>query len=107
MAAEFTDTNIKEIIAGGQPIVVDFWATWCGPCRAIAPVIDELADEYKDRVIIGKYNCDNENDFASSQRVMSLPTFLFFKNGERTKIRLAGTQSREKLVEKIEELLAL
>ncbi len=107
MAAEFTDSNIKEIIAGGQPIVVDFWATWCGPCRAIAPVIDELADEYKDRVIIGKYNCDNENDFASSQRVMSLPTFLFFKNGERTKIRLAGTQSREKLVEKIEELLAL
>lgn len=107
MAQEFTDSNIKEIIATGQPVVVDFWATWCGPCRAMAPTIEQLAQEYEGRVIIGKYNLDNENDFASSNRVLALPTLLFFKNGERTKIRLAGSQTRENIVAKIEELLAL
>lgn len=107
MAQELTDANIKEIIATGQPVIVDFWATWCGPCRAMAPMVDELAKEYEGKVLIGKYNCDDESDFASANRVMSLPTFLFFKNGERTKIRLAGSQTRENLVAKIDELLAL
>lgn len=104
---EFTDSNINEIIATGKPVVVDFWATWCGPCRAMAPIVDQVAAEYEGRVVVGKYNCDDETDFASDNRVMALPTILFFKNGERTKIRLTGSQTRESLVEKIEELLAL
>ena len=107
MAQQFTDENIQDIIASGQPVVVDFWATWCGPCKAMAPLIDELAAEYEGRVAIGKYNVEEDNDFATENRIMSLPTILFFKNGEKTKIRLAGSQSRETLVEKIEELLAL
>ncbi len=107
MATNFTDENIHEIIASGQPVVVDFWATWCGPCRAMAPLIDELAKEYDGRVVIGSYNLDNENDFAAENRVMSLPTILFFKNGKKTQLRLAGSQSRETFVEKIEALLAL
>lgn len=107
MATIFTDENIHEIIAGGKPVVVDFWATWCGPCRAMSPLIDELAEEYEGRVVIGSYNLDDENDFASENRVMSLPTILFFKDGEKTPLRLAGSQSRETLVEKIEALLAL
>lgn len=107
MAVELTDSNIKEVIASGKPVVVDFWATWCSPCRAMAPTIDALAEEYQDRVIIGKYNLDDENDFASANRVLALPTILFFKNGERTKLRLAGSQTRENIVAKIEELLAL
>lgn len=107
MAQEFTDKNIHDIIAIGKPVMVDFWATWCGPCRAMGPVIDQLAEEYAGRVEIGKYNCDDENDFATENRVMSLPTLLFFKNGEATKIRLAGAQSADKLRQKLDELLAL
>lgn len=104
---EFTDQNIEEVIATGKPVVVDFWATWCGPCRAMAPIVEALAAEYEGRVVIGKYNCDDENDFASQNRVMALPTVLFFKDGKKTDIRLAGSQTEESLREKIEALLAL
>ena len=104
---EFTDENIKEIIATGKPVMVDFWATWCGPCRAMAPIVDELAGEYEDRVVIGKYNCDDNADFASDNRVMALPTMLFFKNGEKTPLRLTGAQSADTRRAKLDELLAL
>lgn len=103
----FTDENIQGIIATGKPVVVDFWATWCGPCRAMAPIVDELAAEYEGRVEIGKYNCDDETDFATENRVMALPTILFFKDGKKTAIRLSGSQTKEMLRSKIEELLAL
>ncbi len=107
MAFTFTDENIKETIATGQPVLVDFWATWCGPCMNMAPVIDKLAQEYEGRVVIGKYNVDEESDFSSENRIMSLPTILFFKNGVKTDLRLAGSQSEAKLRETIEKLLAL
>jgi len=104
----FTDENIKDIIATGKPVVVDFWATWCGPCMAMAPIVEALAEEYADRgVTIGKYNTEEESDFATECRIMALPTILFFKNGKKTSIRLAGSQTRETLVSKIEELIAL
>lgn len=102
-----TDENAREIIESGKPVVIDCWATWCGPCKAMAPLIDQLAQEYEGKVVIGKYNVDEEGDLATEYRVMSLPTILFFKNGEKTSIRLAGSQTRETLVAKIEELLAL
>lgn len=102
-----TDKNAREIIESGKPVVIDCWATWCGPCKAMAPLIDQLAQEYEGKVVIGKYNVDEEGDLATEYRVMSLPTILFFKNGEKTSIRLAGSQTRETLVAKIEELLAL
>jgi thioredoxin 1 len=73
----------------------------------MSPIIDELASEYEGKVLIGKYNVDEENDLAAKYRIMSIPTILFFKNGEKVNIRLAGGQSRETLVQKIEELLAL
>lgn len=107
MAQTFTDANISEIIASGRPVIVDFWATWCGPCKAMGPLVEKLAEQYAGKIEIGKYNCDDENDFASENRVMSLPTFLFFKDGKKTDIRLAGSQSYETLVEKAEALLAL
>lgn len=107
MAQTFTDSNIDSIIATGKPVVVDFWATWCGPCRALAPLVDQLAEEYKDRVEIGKYNCDDDNEFATANRIMAIPTLLFFKDGKKTSIRLTGSQSLETLREKVEELLAL
>lgn len=107
MAMTITDENARELIESGKPVVIDFWATWCGPCVGMAPIIDELANEYEGRVVIGKYNVDEEGDLSTEYRIMSLPTILFFKDGKKTAIRLAGSQKRETLVEKIEELLAL
>ena len=102
-----TDENVNEIIESGKPVVIDFWATWCGPCKALAPVLDELAEQYEGQVVIGKYNVEEESDFSTDHRIMSLPTILFFKNGEKTSIRLTGSQSKETIEEKIKELLAL
>ena len=107
MAQEFTDENVHDIIASGQPVVVDFWATWCGPCVAMAPVIDRIAQEYEGRVLVGKYNMDEQNDLAVECRVMALPTILFFKDGKKTSIRLAGSQTYEAIKEKVDQLLAL
>lgn len=107
MAFQFTDENVNEIIESGKPVVIDFWATWCGPCKAIAPVIDELAQEYEGKVVIGKYNIDDESELTTKYRVMSIPTLLFFKDGKKTDIRMAGSQSKKDIQAKIEELLAL
>ncbi len=108
MALTFTDSNVKEIIASGEPVVIDFWATWCGPCVRMSPVIDKLAEEYGDRVKVGKYNIEEESDLSSEYRIMSIPTILFFKNGKMEKdLRLAGSQSIETLRENVEKLLAL
>ncbi len=106
MAATFTDENVKDIIASGKPVVIDFWATWCGPCMAMAPIVDKLAEEYADRVVIGKYNVDEEGDLSTEYRIMSIPTILFFKDGKKTDIRLAGSQTEATLRARIEELLA-
>ena len=108
MAFEFTDANVKEIIASGEPVVVDFWATWCGPCMRLAPVIDELSSEYEGRVKIGKYYIEEENELSTEYRIMSIPTILFFKNGELVRdLRLAGSQTKATLQANIEKLLAL
>lgn len=107
MAFKFTDENVEEIINSGKPVVIDFWATWCGPCMNMSPTIDELAEEYADKVVIGKYNVDEESDFSTQHRIMSLPTILFFKDGKKTSLRLAGSQNKATLVEKIEELINL
>lgn len=107
MAQIFTDENVKDIIASGKPVVIDFWATWCGPCRAMAPVIDQLAQEYEGRVEIGKYNVDEEGELSNDYRIMSLPTILFFKDGKKTDIRLVGSQSIDNLRARVEQLLAL
>ncbi len=107
MATTFTDENVHEIIASGQPVVVDFWATWCGPCVGMAPVVEKLAAEYEGRVVVGKYNVDEEGDLSTEYRIMSLPTILFFKDGKKTDIRLVGSQTEDKLRASIEQLLAL
>lgn len=104
MAFVFDDENAKELIASGKPVVIDFWATWCGPCRSMAPIIDELAQEYEGKVTIGKYNVDDNTDLSSDYGIMSLPTFLFFKNGERVD-KLVGSQKKADLQKKIDELL--
>lgn len=107
MAFNFTDSNVEAEIATGKPIVIDFWATWCGPCMSMSPTIDEVAEEYEGKVLVGKYNVDDETDFATANRIMSIPTILFYKDGKKTAIRLAGAQPKSVIVEKIEELLKL
>ena len=107
MAFTFTDENVEEIIASGKPVVIDFWATWCGPCMSMAPLIDEMASKYEGSVVIGKYNIDEESELGTKYRIMSIPTLLFFKDGKKTDLRLVGAQSRENLEAKINELIAL
>ena len=82
MAKIITDQNFEELVASGLPFVVDFSATWCGPCKKISPIIDELATEYEGRVIIGKCDVDEADDLTSRFGIRSVPTVLFFKNGE-------------------------
>ena len=83
MAEKFNDQTAKEAIASGKVVVVDFWATWCGPCIKLGPVIDELAEKYADKgVIVGKINIDEDSEIVAESRVRNIPTVLFFKDGE-------------------------
>lgn len=107
MAFTFTDANVGEIIESGKPVVIDFWASWCGPCMAMGPTVDAVAEKYDGRVVVGKYNIDEQSELSLKYRIMSIPTILFFKGGKKVDIRLAGAQPREILEAKIEELLAL
>jgi len=82
MIQEFTDANFAEILASGQPVVVDFWAPWCGPCKMMLPIVEELAAEYDGKIVVGKMNVDENEDTPGEYGIMSIPTMLFFKNGE-------------------------
>jgi thioredoxin 1 len=82
MALEFTDDNIKGIVGSGQPVVIDFWAEWCGPCRMVGPSIEELSKEYEGKVQIGKLNVDEHIDTPSEYGIRNIPTILFIKDGQ-------------------------
>jgi thioredoxin 1 len=102
MALEFTDKNFEELVLkSDKPVLVDFWATWCGPCRAIAPVIDELHEELEGKALIGKVNIDENSDVPVTYGVRNIPTLLVFKNGQIVET-LVGNQPKSTLVELLE-----
>ncbi len=81
-ALEITDGNFEEVIAGDKPVLVDFWAEWCGPCKMIGPLVEELAGEYDGKAVVGKVNVDTNPGVSAKFGVRSIPTLLVFKNGE-------------------------
>ncbi len=82
MALEFTDSTAKEAIESGKVTVIDFWATWCGPCIKLGPIVEELAEKFGDKALIGKINIDEESEIVSEYAIRSVPTILFFKDGK-------------------------
>jgi thioredoxin 1 len=101
----FTDANFKkEVLESALPALVDFWASWCGPCKMVAPVIDELAKEYAGKVKIGKIDVDANPKVATDYGIMSIPTIIFFKNG-KVLSQVVGAVSKPDLKRSIEECL--
>ena len=83
MALEITDRNFEDLVLKStQPVLVDFWAVWCGPCRMLAPVVEEISKEYEGRVVVGKVDVDNNQEFAAKYGIRNIPTVLVFQNGE-------------------------
>mgnify|MGYP001361468729 FL=1 len=102
MALELTDQNFKETVLDSDKVaLVDFWAEWCGPCRMIGPMVEELADEYAGKAVIGKVNVDHNSQTATTYGIRSIPTILFFKGGEIVDKQI-GAASKAALVEKLE-----
>ncbi len=82
MSLEITSSNFEETIKGSDIVLVDFWATWCGPCKMVAPIIDEIANEFQGKAVVGKVNVDENATLAEQFGIMSIPTMIIFKNGE-------------------------
>ncbi|MCB9203036.1 MAG: thioredoxin [Flavobacteriales bacterium] len=105
MALEFTDNNFNEqVVKSDKPVLVDFWAAWCGPCRMVAPVVEELAKEYDGKALVGKVDVDNNQDVSVEYGIRNIPTILFFKGGQVVD-KVVGVVPKEKLAEKIDALL--
>ena len=104
MAHVVTDANFAETLNTDKLVVVDFWATWCGPCKAIAPVVEEVAAEFEGKAVVGKCNVDDCDDVPMNFNIRSIPTLLFFKNGELVD-RHVGVISKADLVAKINSML--
>ena len=106
MALEITDGNFEELVLKStQPVLVDFWAVWCGPCRMLAPVIEEISKEYEGRVVVGKVDVDNNQEFAAKYGIRNIPTVLVFQNGEVVG-RQVGVAPKKTYTDAIDGLLS-
>ena len=103
-AMNINSKKLKEMIENGKTFLVDFWAPWCGPCKMVGPIIDELATEYEGKVIIGKCDVDENGDVAAEYGIRNIPTVLFFKNGELVD-KQVGSAPKSAYVAKIEAIL--
>lgn len=104
MALQITDATLNEVLATDKLVVLDFWAEWCGPCKMIGPIIDELSEEYKDRAVIGKVNVDDNDETTSKYGIRNIPTVLLIKNGEVVD-KIVGAANKSLFVEKIDKLI--
>ena len=105
MALQITDASFDEVVLkSDKPVLVDFWATWCGPCRLLGPVIEELATEYEGRVVVGKVDVDNNQEFAAKYGVRNIPTVLVFKDGEVVG-RQVGVAAKKTYTDALDSLL--
>ena len=103
---ELTQDNFeKEVLKSDKPVIVDFWASWCMPCKMIAPIIEEIARENKDRYKVAKLNIDDAMDIATDYTVMNIPTLVFFNNGAEV-ARMVGVAYKRDIIKKIEETLS-
>ena len=100
MAKVATNTNFSELLQDNKLIIVDFWATWCGPCRMLSPILDEVEEEMAGQISVVKVNVDDADEIAAQYRIMSIPTLLFFKNGQLVD-KAVGAMPKAVLVEKI------
>ena len=105
MALEITDSNFEEtVLKTDKPVMVDFWAAWCGPCRMVGPIIDELSEEYEGKAIIGKVDIDSNQQYAAQFGVRNIPTVLVFKDGELVD-RKVGVSSKNDYAQAIDRLI--
>ena len=104
MEVTITSENFASLKAGELPLVVDFWATWCGPCRMLAPIISELAEEFEGKLVVGKCDVEENEDLAVEFGIRNIPTILFFKQGEIVD-KIVGAQSKANLEAKFKSLL--
>ena len=101
MALEITDANFEELVLkSDKPVLVDFWAEWCGPCRMVGPVVEELSNEYSGKAVVGKVNVDNNSGISAKYGIRNIPTLLFFKNGEVVE-KHVGVAAKNVLAEKL------
>lgn len=104
MAKTITDASFEETIAAGGLVVVDFWAEWCGPCKMIGPIVEDLSNEYEGKAVIGKVDVDENPDVCEKYGIRNIPTLLFFKNGEVVD-KIVGAAQKGALKEKIDALI--
>lgn len=105
MALEITDANFEEVVLKSEkPVMVDFWAAWCGPCRMVGPIIDQISEEYTDKAVVGKLDVDANQEFAAKYGVRNIPTVLVFQNGEVVG-RQVGVAPKKAYSEAIDSLL--
>ena len=104
MEVTITSENFESLKNGDKPLVVDFWATWCGPCRMLAPVISELAEEYNGRIVVGKCDVEENEEIAMEHNIRNIPTILFYKNGQVVE-KIVGAQAKARIQEKFDALL--